>query len=563
MTLGSTSTPSAASAGQESKHDNRDVEVAVAAAANNDSGDNTGYQEPNIESISHFRYALVLISASLFCLAIGYDFTAVASVMPTIGIYLFKQSIIDLVAVVFLLSLSVLIPTLMRLGDFFGHRLVLLFSGALHISGLLMSGAANKMPLLLAGRAIAGIGAAGTLMTSIIAVSRLENKRQRVWGQRIVLVMSLIGSVIGFAIGSALATINSWHWVFYAETPCLAVALVLGVLAFNPPKLAGRLTLLEKLKRIDVLGTLFLAGSAVSLILAINKGDKVSDLTSDLVIALLAVAVVLFIGFILVERYVAFEPLLPLSMINSDMCALIAWIQGFLGATIFPLILYQVTWYHTVKNVSAKKSAIYVMPVAIAALVLSLATEFVVSSWRRLRTLISVSAVFLLLGTILVFCTTESTSNTLPIVYMALFGIGIGTSIQPYIVILRDISTETTASVIGCVLFLRYFGAVVGITVFNVLVQMTLVLKNTETIIKSPLYSNYILDSRNNEDVIRLPKVPQSVRNDVLYNNYRGFRAAYGISLACVIIAVVLCFPLVFRSLFKRVPMHRRSSNQI
>ncbi|KAJ2665072.1 hypothetical protein IWW48_000339 [Coemansia sp. RSA 1200] len=149
----------------------------------------------------------------------------------------------------------------------------------------------------------------------------------------------------------------------------------------------------------------------------------------------------------------------------------------------FPPFIYQVAWYHVVKNVSSKSAALYVMPSAIVA-------------------------------------------------------------------------GEATENVIGTLLFTRYLGASVGIAIFNTAFQNILTTKLAETVLSHLLYTKYILDAPDNEDVMRLSAVPQTVRDDVAKNNSQALRIAFIANIVYISLAAVLCLPLVLRSLFRKNPVH-------
>ncbi|KAJ2516480.1 hypothetical protein GGI11_003440 [Coemansia sp. RSA 2049] len=142
----------------------------------------------------------------------------------------------------------------------------------------------------------------------------------------------------------------------------------------------------------------------------------------------------------------------------------------------FPPFIYQVAWYHVVKNVSSKSAALYVMPSAIVALVSALATI--------------------------------------------------------------------------------YLGASIGVAIFNTAFQNILATKLAETVLSHLLYTKYILDAPDNEDVMRLSAVPQTVRDDVAKNNSQAMRIAFIANIIYISLAAVLCLPLVLRSLFRKSPVH-------
>ncbi|KAJ2084395.1 hypothetical protein H4R24_000025 [Coemansia sp. RSA 988] len=487
-------------------------------------------------------YICMLAAAMLFVFLSGYDFAASAAIMPTIGVKFSTLSTVNWVVVAYLIPMGVLLPSIEKFADIGGHRPTLIIFSLLHIAGSVMSGVANGMALLLAGRAIAGIGAAGTSMIPIIAVAQTGSRSQQQLGLRMLLFTWLVGSVVGLAGGGHLSTLKHWRWVFYFDVPFVIVALVLSAFAIRIPKHQD--SRMQMLKRIDILGTLFIAGSVLTLALALNYGGNVLKWSSGVVITLFVLAVFLFIVFAFIEAKMASEPILPRSLFKTRTGNALIAMQPFIGIATFAPVVYMILWYDVVKFKSAPNASMYVLAIALAALVASTASEIVVSLIGRCRPLVRLSMPLIALGCGLLIILDEDTSNGIPIIFMVLIGLGIGMTFQPHLLILRAATEASSmAGVVASVLFLRLLGAAIGIALFNAVLQNNLSTKLAEVVLRHPLYVQYILRSTNNQDIVHLDRVPQSVRSDIIHANAQGFHAIF---IACLVFTAITVPLLAF-----------------
>ncbi|KAJ2353258.1 hypothetical protein GGF43_003538 [Coemansia sp. RSA 2618] len=441
-----------------------------------------------------------------------------------------------------MIPFAALLPSVNKLSAIGGYRPVLAAFALLQLAGSAMSGAAGGMPLLLAGRVIAGVGASGTTIITLIAVEETGSKGQRMFGFRLLLVAWLAGSIIGFGGGGCIAKWSSWRWVFYFDIPFVAVALALSVFAIRVTKYQG--SKLHMLKSIDALGTVFVAGSVLTLALALNYGGNLFKWSSGVVITLLVLAVFLFVVFVFIEVKLASEPIFPSSMFKTRTSAALLAIQPFVGIATFTPVVYLILWYDAVKSQSPKETGARVLLVALVALVVALAAEFVVSVFKRCRPLVYLTTPFMTLGCALLIILNEDTNRNVPIAFMVLLGVGVGLSLQPHFIMIHGASAaKTMTSVVASVLLLRILGAAVGIALCNAVLQNNLTTKLAAVVLQHPLYTPYILDSVNNSDVMRLPSVPQSVRSAVVEANAHGFRSIF---IACTVFAAVTIPLLVF-----------------
>ena len=97
---------------------------------------------------------LVLVGLLTGLIFSGLDETVVATVMPTIIRDLHGLSFYGWVAGIYMLTMTIFMPILGKLGDLYGRKRIYLICIALFISGSIVSGLAISMPMLLVGRCL-------------------------------------------------------------------------------------------------------------------------------------------------------------------------------------------------------------------------------------------------------------------------------------------------------------------------------------------------------------------------------------------------------------------------
>lgn len=128
------------------------------------------------------------------------------------------------------------------LADRFGCRRCLLSGNAVFLVASLLCGSASAAPMLLAARAMQGIGAAfmTTGATSLLAHA-FPDIRQRSRAFGINGVISGIAMALGPTMGGALAAWLGWRWIFFSNIPfCVALALAVPRLVTETNVSAGR-----------------------------------------------------------------------------------------------------------------------------------------------------------------------------------------------------------------------------------------------------------------------------------------------------------------------------------
>jgi EmrB/QacA subfamily drug resistance transporter len=162
-----------------------------------------------------------------------------------------------------LIATSVVTPIAGRLGDMFGKRLVLMVCLVILAAGSAMAAVVHTLPLLIAARAIQGVG--GAVFPLAFGIIRDEFPRERVAGA-IALLSAILGAGggLGIILGGPIITHLSWHWLFWI--PCVvtiisAVATVVFV-PESPVRAPGK---------VDWTGAVLMSAWLVLLLLAVSE----------------------------------------------------------------------------------------------------------------------------------------------------------------------------------------------------------------------------------------------------------------------------------------------------
>ncbi|MBK8098068.1 MAG: MFS transporter [Planctomycetes bacterium] len=206
----------------------------------------------------------------------------------------------------YLLTSTAVIVAVGRAGDVFGMRRLLLGALALFLAAAVACGLAPSLPVLIAARAVQGVGAAG-LTALTVALARSVATRDRTGSVMGLLgTMSALGTALGPALGGVLLTTGGWRAVFLAVVPLAALAFALVHRHLPPAAVAAR----EARGSWAPVGTTLLALTLTGFALAVTGRDAGWRLVAGIG------AVAAAIGFVASEGRTS-TPLIPWSRLRQ------------------------------------------------------------------------------------------------------------------------------------------------------------------------------------------------------------------------------------------------------
>ncbi len=157
------------------------------------------------------------------------DVTAVNVALPVLADK-FGVSDSDTVWIVtiYQLVITMLLLPLSSAGDLYSYRKTFLTGVVIFTSASVLCAASQNFAMIIASRAIQGIGAA-CVMSVNIALTRLIYPRE-VLGRGLALnaMVIAIATAAGPTIAGSILSIASWHWLFLINVPFGIVAFILG-----------------------------------------------------------------------------------------------------------------------------------------------------------------------------------------------------------------------------------------------------------------------------------------------------------------------------------------------
>lgn len=314
---------------------------------------------------SHKRWpALILLC--LGELMIVLDTTIVNVALPSIQADLhFSETALVWVVNAYMLTFGGFLLLGGRLGDLYGHRRLFLAGIVLFTLASLACGLANTQGLLIAARAVQGLGGAvvsAVALSLIMALFTEPAERAKAMG-----VYGFVcagGGSVGVLLGGVLTSALNWHWVFLVNLP-LGVVIYAACLRLLPD---GRGQ--AHGQRLDVAGAFTITASLMLAVYAIVNGNGVGW-TSTQTVVLLGGALTLFVMFLVIESRVT-APLVPLGLFRSRNLSLSNGVGVLWSAAMFAWFFVSALYMQLVLGYSAMQVGLAFLPSNIIMAVFSL-----------------------------------------------------------------------------------------------------------------------------------------------------------------------------------------------
>src|SRR5208283_1968422 len=388
------------------------------------------------------------------------DQTIVSTALPTIVGDLKGGSHIAWVITAYLLATTVSTPLWGKLGDQYGRKIFFQAAIVIFLVGSILSGLSTSMIMLIAFRAVQGLGSGGLMVGAQAIVGDIVSPRER--GRYV----GLFGAVFGF--GGVFVDNLTWRWIFYINVPIGAVALI--VVASQVP---GQLRRVHHV--IDYLGTAVLSLAVTSLILLTSLGGTTYPWKSAPIYILGVAGVVLIAVFVLVERRAA-EPVLPLHLFKLRTFSVTSLVGFIVGFAMFGAITYLPAFFQVVRGISPTISGVYLLPLMAGLLAVSISSGQIISKTGKYRFFPIAGSALMTLGLYLLSLMGVGSSTLQDAAYMLVLGMGIGGVMQVLVIIVQNgvPHSELGVATSGATFF-RSIGGSFGTAIFGAIFSNVLV----------------------------------------------------------------------------------------
>lgn len=414
------------------------------------------------------QLAVVISGLLLGMLLAALDQTIVGTAMPTI----FRELGGNLqnyswVVTAYLLTSTITVPIYGKLSDIWGRKWFFMGGIILFLAGSALSGASQSITQLIIFRGIQGIGAGAIMPIAFAIIGDIFTPAERGKWQGLFSGVFGLASIVGPLLGGYITDNFSWRWIFYINLPLGALALT--VLFFTLPIFRNP----QASHKIDYLGTALLIVGITPLLLGFSLGGNSTSggqyaWDSVQIITLFSIAGVGIVAFVLWELFGTKSPVLDLRLFKNRIFTISILTTVMLGAAMFGSIVYIPLFLQGVTGVSATNSGSLLTPLMLGWVVASIISGQLLSRWGRYRILALVGLAFAMVGMFLMSRMDASTSELVVFRNMVILGVGMGTGIALFTIVVQNAFPIHQIGVVTAALtFFRQIASTVGTAVFG------------------------------------------------------------------------------------------------
>ncbi|VUC29483.1 unnamed protein product [Clonostachys rosea] len=318
--------------------------------------------EQQLEYPSGARFWLIVFALCLVGFLISLDSTVIATAVPEISNEFDSLSDIGWYSSVYFLTMCLPQLSFMKVYSRYPIRLTYGAVMVVFLAGSALCGAAPNSQALIAGRALAGLGAAGLYSGNNALVPFLAPAPKRPFFFGLFLGAMGLGLGSGPLIGGVLTENATWRWNAIGALVCLVLYFSVQI----PPRTGPAAVPWHKfVQSLDLPGLVILTPSMVCLLLALQWGGVTYPWNNGRVIALLVVFGILIIIFITAEVYQSSNAMLPSRIMHQFHVLSAVWFCICSNGSTAVLSYYLPIWFQGVKGDSPIQSGIHTLPLVI------------------------------------------------------------------------------------------------------------------------------------------------------------------------------------------------------
>jgi EmrB/QacA subfamily drug resistance transporter len=361
----------------------------------------------------------------------------------------------------YMLGSTVTVPVYGRLSDIYGRRRFFALGLIVFMTGAVVGAASGSMGMLIAARAIQGLGAGALIPLAIITIGDLVPPSERGRWQGLTGAVIGVASVLGPFTGGWIVDNASWRWVFLVSLPVGFVALAVGLatLKIPPHPDAGR--------DVDYTGAGLLVAGVSAILLATVWGGAQYPWGSGQVIGLFAGGALLLALFVRQELHVA-HPLVSPDLFR-DRVIVSACLAGFaVGIGMFGAIMFVPLFVQGALGASATSSGAVLTPLMLAMMLASVGSGQIISRTGRYRWALLSGPIVMGAGFLVLAGLDQSSSLAVAVAGTVVLGFGLGLLMQNLVLVVQNAApARALGAATGATQFFRQIGGTLGVTVMG------------------------------------------------------------------------------------------------
>ncbi|KAJ4489595.1 major facilitator superfamily domain-containing protein [Lentinula edodes] len=500
--------------------------------------------------LSTLRLLLAHTGAALTLFLATTDATIVSTSLPTIAADLeASESQYTWVGVAYLLTQTAFQPLYGRIADIVGRMILLYSSIAIFALGSLLCAVSQNIVMLIASRALAGIGGGGIVSCVWVITAEIVEMRHRAkWSQALSVTWScsaVAGPLLGGLFSGSQTNFVNWRWCFYLNLPLCLIGFLILLGALRDVRLDPASDASYSLiRRFDFGGLILFMGGTCCIVVGFSFVTS-NGWNSPVTIVLIVMGLLILVCGSIYEAHTTRDSLFPPTMfknITAVTILVIVFLHNFaFNAGTFYLALF----YQAADGYSPLEAGVQMLPYSLGASLASMPTAWFISWWQKRRRdtsgqnlVISIGFLISALGFGLLNLLNEDSRMSFQDVFPLIAGIGMGILFHaPYQVFGRAFKSSELGTCTSAFFLVRFTGATVGISVAGAVFDARMASRITSNMGIDALSSS--IDYSTLKDI-----QPSSLRAEVLHIVSTSIQAVWIVCTPLLGVAFLMSFLL-------------------
>ncbi|MDR1264969.1 MAG: MFS transporter, partial [Propionibacteriaceae bacterium] len=366
-----------------------------------------------------------------------------------------------------LLASTASTPIWGKLADLFDKKRLIMIGLAVFAVGSVLAGASVGTNMLIATRAVQGIGLGAIMSLTQAIMGTVIPPRARGRYMAYTGAVTAVATVVAPLVGGFLVDQEQlgWRWCFWSAVPFSLLSILILRKQLHVPHLN------RPGAKVDWLGASIITASTSALLIWISFVEQQFAWLSWQTVAFLAGTALGVVVFIVVESKVH-DPIIPLGIVSMRVTALAIVASVAVGLGLFGSSVFLAQYFQLARGESPTASGLLMTPMMAGVLLSSLVIGRLVSRFGLWKPFVVAGSVILTAGFGLLSQVGEDTGYVRLSLYMGLTGLGLGMTMQNLVLAVQNsISVRDVGAATGAVTFFRSLGGAIGIQVLGFVFQ--------------------------------------------------------------------------------------------
>ncbi|WP_301546721.1 MDR family MFS transporter [Gordonia sp. X0973] len=373
-----------------------------------------------------------------------------------------------------LLASTATTPIWGKFADLMSKKLLVQIALVVFTLGSALAGMSHTASMLIACRAVQGIGLGGLQALVIIVIASMFSPRERGRYQGPIAAVMSVATVGGPLLGGVITDTSwlGWRWTFYVCVPLAIIALVVIQRTLNVP------TIRKPNVSIDYLGAALIAGGVIVLLIWVTLAGKSFAWTSGtsyllaIIGALLLVLAVLAEGKLLNRFLPSFlkvrDPIIPLHLFRDRTTSLATVASIAVGVALFGSAVFLGQYFQLGRGYSPTVSGLLTLPMVGGSLIFATISGQLITKFGRWKIFLVSGGILMTAGFGLLSTINGHTNMWLVGLFLFVLGTGMGMTMQNLVLPVQNaVPAENLGVATSTVTFFRSLGGAAGVSVLG------------------------------------------------------------------------------------------------